>query len=120
MSKRETAMLAAWGSRPQPRTRLVAWKPVTKGALRGFATVELPIGLKLIDCPVLVGPNGAWATLPSKPVLDSDGKQLKPGGKAQYTAIMQWRDRDLTDRFSQAVVALVRKAHPEALDATPP
>lgn len=120
MSKRETATLAAWGSRPQPNTRLVTWKPLTKGALRGFATVELPIGLKLIDCPVLAGPNGAWATLPSKPVLDSDGKHVKPGGKAQYTAMMQWRDRELADHFSQTVVALVRKAHPDAFGVPPP
>ena len=41
---------AAWGPPPaaaRPRMRLVAWKPLRKGSLRGFATVELqPIGLR--------------------------------------------------------------------------
>jgi hypothetical protein len=39
----------------RPCLRLVSWKPLNKGALRVFGTVELPIGLKLIDCPVFVG-----------------------------------------------------------------
>ena len=90
MSKRQTAMLATWGEKPRPRMKLLNWRPLVKGALRGFATVELPIGLKLIDCPVLVGPNGAWAALPSKPVLDREGKHAKPSGKAQYAAIVEW------------------------------
>ena len=40
-------------SSPPPRTTPRASggsKPLNKGALRGFPTVELPIGLKLIDC----------------------------------------------------------------------
>jgi hypothetical protein len=49
---------AAWGATLDanparaaegPRMRLVSWKPMAKGSLCGFATVELPIGLKLID-----------------------------------------------------------------------
>ena len=55
--------------------RLVSWKPIAKGTLRGFATVELPIGLKLIDCAVFVGTNGARARPPAKPQLDKDGRQ---------------------------------------------
>jgi hypothetical protein len=55
--------------------RLVSWKPIANGTLRGFATVELPIGLKLIDCAVFVGTNGAWARPPAKPQLDKDGRQ---------------------------------------------
>ena len=42
-----------------------------KNAKRGFPTVELPIGLKLIDCrfsavvfSLIVGRNPAWAKVP--------------------------------------------------------
>jgi hypothetical protein len=49
-------------------------------------------------------------------VLDRDGKQVKVDGKRQYTAIMEWRDRGLADRFSEALVGLVRQADPGALD----
>jgi hypothetical protein len=33
--------------------RLISWKPITKGSLRGFVAVELPIRLKIHDVPVL-------------------------------------------------------------------
>ncbi len=101
----------------RPRMRLVSFKPLTKGTLRGFATVELPIGLRITDCPVLVGSRGAWACLPSKPILDREGKHVRPDGKkGQYASILEWRDRDLSTRFGQAVVELVRAKHPDLLD----
>jgi hypothetical protein len=53
----------------RPRLRLISFKPLTKGALRGFAHVELPSGLRITDCPVLISNGKTWATLPSKPVL---------------------------------------------------
>jgi DNA-binding cell septation regulator SpoVG len=121
MTAPNAAIAAAFGDRPSPkRMRLLSFKPMVKGALRGFATVQLPIGLTIEDCPVLVGRNGAWAALPSRPVLDGEGRQAKPDGKAQFASILKWRDRDLQDRFSQAVVDLVRQHHPAALDGNEP
>jgi hypothetical protein len=101
---------------------LLAFKRVVKGALRGFATIELPSGLRITDCPVLVSSGKAWATLPSKPVLGADGRQSVIDGKRQYVAILEWKSRDLSTRFSQAVVDLVQQQHPDALDeeADPP
>ena len=96
--------------------RLVSWKPVAKGRLRGFTTVELTVGLRLTDCAVFVGAKGAWATLPVKPQLDRDGRQRNGAdGKPSYSPDLEWRSRDLADRFSAAVVALVGAAHPDAL-----
>jgi len=46
---------AAWCLHPRtrapqwPRMRLVSRKSIAKRNLRGFATVELPIGLKLVE-----------------------------------------------------------------------
>lgn len=96
--------------------RLVAFRPFVKGSLRGFASVELPIGLTIEDCPVLVSGERAWANLPGKPMIDRDGRQVVNGnGKAQYAAVLKWRSRNLSDRFGAAVVELVRATHPEAL-----
>jgi hypothetical protein len=114
--------VATWGRRPDagplasPKMRLISWKSLVKNSLRGFATVELPIGLKIVDCPVLVSSGKAWASLPTKPVLDRDGKHVKPDGKPQYSAVLEWKSRDLADRFSEAVVELVRQTHPGGLD----
>jgi hypothetical protein len=111
---------ATWGRPPapeRPRMRLVSWKPLIKGALRGFATLELPIGLKLIDCPILIGRDGPWASLPSKPQVDKEGRQkVDVNGKRAFEPVLEWRDRALSDRFSDAVVALVRAEHPHAFD----
>ena len=77
-----------------PRTRLLAWKRLAKGSMRGFTAIELPIGLRINDCPILVGPNGAWANLPSRPVLDREGRHVKPDGrKGQYAPALEWRDK---------------------------
>ncbi len=100
----------------RPRLRLVAFTPRVQGALRGFATVELPIGLKLHDVPILAGEFGPWAAMPSKAALDRDRRQKTVAGKPLFTPVAEWRSRELADRFSAAVIALVRAAHPDALD----
>jgi hypothetical protein len=101
---------------PARRMRLVSWNPLRKNALRGFATVELPIGLTIADVPVLISRGKAWANLPSKPQIDACGQHRRDAnGKPAYTAMLSCRDRHLSDRFSAAVVELVRRQHPEAL-----
>jgi hypothetical protein len=95
--------------------RLISWRPQIKNNLRGFAAIELPIGLKISGVPVLVGKNGPFAMLPGAPQIDRDGRHKRDAnGKPAYTAILEWRDRDLADRFSAAVVELVRHEHPDA------
>jgi hypothetical protein len=105
-------------SQQRPRTiALVARRPLIKGALRGFVTVRLSIGLEIVDCPVLASNGKTWANLPAKPVLDRDGRQKNDvNGKPAYTAILQWRERELSDRFSEVVIDAIRRMHPGALD----
>jgi hypothetical protein len=112
------ATAVGFGGRPdRPRMRLVSFRPVIKGSLRGFATVELPIGLTIFDWPVMVGKNGPWAVLPSKPGLDFEGRHVKPGGrKGQYAPVLLWRSKDRASRFSDSLISLVMEAHPGALE----
>ena len=110
----------------RPKMNLVGWKPLVKGTLRGFATVELPNGLdalnalKVFDCPVSVGPKGPWASLASKFVLDREGRQARPSGKPQFAPVVEWRNQSLGYRFSAAVIALVEGAHPDVLSERAP
>jgi hypothetical protein len=39
---------------PRRRLRLIEFRPLIKGALRGLASIELSIGLKMFDVPVLI------------------------------------------------------------------
>src|SRR4051795_7535549 len=94
---------------PQPA------KPTVKGSLRGFATVRLPIGLTIADIQVCTSHGKTWAALPSKPVIDRDGRHVEKVGKRQYVSMLSWSDRATADRWSADVVELVRAAHPDAL-----
>jgi hypothetical protein len=112
------AHAAGWRDEPALPRRMVlrSFRPLLKGALRGFTTIELPIGLVIHDIPVLLGKNGPWATLPAEPQLSHDGRQKRDAnGKAAYAAVLEWRSRELSDPFSWAVVDLVRREHPGAL-----
>ena len=108
MTAPDAATAVGFGDRPAPRQlRLISWQPFRKGPLRGFATVELSIGLRLFDVPIRTGINGLWAGLPAKPEIDRDGRR--------YDEVLRWRDRELSNRFSQAVVGLVRQARADDL-----
>jgi hypothetical protein len=63
----------------------------------------------------------AWASLPSKPVLERDGQQKTDvNGKPAYGAILGWRSHELSDRFSQVVITAIRQMYPGALDEAGP
>jgi hypothetical protein len=67
--------------------------------------------------PVLVSNSRVWASLPAKPQIDQDGRHKRDiNGKPAYNAMLQWRDRSLSDRFSDRVVELVRASHPGDLE----
>jgi hypothetical protein len=103
-----------------PRMALESFRPLVKGSLRGFATVRLPNGLTIADCAVCTSHGKFWASLPSKPILDRDGRHMADeNGKKRYAPILSWADRDTADRWSAAVVELVRQHYPEALGESP-
>jgi hypothetical protein len=119
MTAPDVATVVGYGDRPPARQlRLISWRPLARGALCGFCTVELlPLGLRIIDCPVLVSHGRAWCALPAKIQLDNTGRQkTDTAGKPLYAAVLQWRSRELGDRFSAAVISAIRRAHPGALD----
>ena len=115
---------AGWNQPPapqtdRPHTRLLSFVERRQGALRGFASIELPSGLRLHDVAIFVGGKGPWAALPSKPVLDRDRRQkLAVDGKPAFAPVAEWRDRRLAEGFSTAVVQLVRAANPGVFDDT--
>jgi hypothetical protein len=108
---------------PKRKLQILDWRPFAKGPLRGFVTVELPVGLRIIDCPVLRAADGRfWVGLPAKPAFAPGGapKFDATTGKPVYTAMLKWRDRAIADRFSKAVIALIEEQYPGSLAAGDP
>jgi hypothetical protein len=120
-----------WGSRPavregaesppaKPKMRIISGKKVVKGTLRFVCKIGLPFGggeLEIADVMVFCSDGERWANLPSKPILDQDGvHKTDANGKKAYAPFLAWSSKELRDRFSAAVVELVRGQYPEALD----
>jgi hypothetical protein len=85
--------------------RLVKWRALRRNSLLGFADIELPIGLTIADVVICTSHGRTWASLPTKPMLDSNtgGALRDEAGKIRYVPILRWLDRDLGDRWSNAV-----------------
>lgn len=96
--------------------KIIEWRPLDKGALKGFVTAELENGLIIKDMPVLTGKFGPWVNLPAKPQYNADGTpKLGQNGKQQYVALLEWCNRELQGKFSEAVLNLLLAEHPDAL-----
>jgi hypothetical protein len=96
---------------------LRSWRPINRGALVGYASITLPLGLEIDDVAILVTEGKPWVSLPAKPVIGADGLAARVPGtnRRRFVEILRWRDCDLSIRFSAALVELVRRKYPEAL-----
>jgi hypothetical protein len=92
---------------------LLGWEPVGKGALLGRARVRLPCQLEIADIGIFEKDGARWAQLPSEMMRDADGQPLKDPvtGKPRYRSALKWANRDLQERFSAALIALVEAEH---------
>jgi hypothetical protein len=88
---------------------ILEWRPVERGSLCGFAKVQVPAWRVTIAGVALHRRDGrAWAQLPSRPMLDGNRQlMLDENGKPKYSRVLEFTDREIADRFSEAVVAAV-------------
>jgi hypothetical protein len=99
-----------------PRAILLDFTPLVAGALVGRARVRLPSGLEIADIGIFRKDGRAWAQLPAEPMRNQHGEVLKDDrGKVRYRSSLKWQTKDLQDRFSATLLALVAAAHPEFL-----
>lgn len=101
--------------KPMP-VELISWKSIERNTLRGFAVVRLG-ALKISDVAIHRKGDRAWAQLPAKPQISSDGNVRRGDtGKILYVPVIEWATRESSDRFSEAVVAAVEAQNPGATD----
>ena len=98
---------------PMP-VAILAWRPLVRNTLRGFASIRLGASLKINDVTVHRHESGrCWAAMPSKPVMMPDGTAKKgDNGKQLYVPILEWDSKASADRFSEAVIAALEADHP--------
>jgi hypothetical protein len=93
------------------------FRVVTKGALRGWATVMQPSGQRIDECDIYRKDGRWWVSPSSKPRIGRDGMQMKdPAGKPLWSPVVSFASRQLSDRWSDSVLAALRTSHPHVLD----
>jgi hypothetical protein len=84
--------------------------------LVAFVDVHLPSGMTLRHCSVFAKDGRAWAGPPAKQIVGRDGMVSRTSdGKTRFEACVTFVDRATQQRWSDAVIAAVRTAYPDAL-----
>jgi len=96
--------------------KIIEFRSMAKGALIGFVKVELPSGMVLAGVAIMAAERGPWASPPAKPMIGRDGAAMRDAkGKARYAPIVEFRTKELRDRFSSGVIEALRASHPGVL-----
>lgn len=93
--------------------KVLDWKPIAKGSLRGFCKIEMPSGMVICEIGVFFGENGLWAAPPSKAMVGRNGPVMGSNGKPRYSAMVEFTSKDLREKWSGAVIAALVREHPE-------
>jgi hypothetical protein len=96
----------------------VAFKPLLRNTLRGFADIRIPaLRLVIHDVAVHQKNQARWAQLPAKAQL-RDGALVKDAtGKIQYWPMLEFESRAVSAAFSRAVItAVIKHAGAEVLE----
>jgi hypothetical protein len=82
----------------------LAFKPLDKNTLRGFARIRIR-ELHLIVNDVTLHEKGAslWAGLPARPQVRDGAVVTDERGKIAYAAVLEFETRAASDAFSDAV-----------------
>lgn len=90
----------------------VAWRPLRKNTLVGFADLLLPrAGLVLVECSYHERDGAAWCSPPAREIRDASG------ARTGWKDCVAFQDKAARRAWSDAAVAAVqewRRTHPEA------
>jgi hypothetical protein len=91
--------------------RLLEYTPEAHGFMAGFAKANVS-GLIIDRITVFAKDGRRWCQLPAEPVRNAAGEYLyDSSGKKRYMSRLSWADRDLQQRWSDALIALIDDRH---------
>jgi hypothetical protein len=103
----------------QPAMVVEEFKAAERNTLRGWARVRMPSGMVLHDVGIFYDRDSdrAWVSAPSKAIVGRDGVQMRSAkdSKPLYTPAVSFETKALYQKFSDAAIAALRLAYPQAL-----
>jgi hypothetical protein len=88
--------------------KCIAFKPLARGSMLGFADLEMTSGLILRGCTLLESNGRRWCNPPSRPRLDGDRKPMTDdGGKIVYAVVVDFASKTIRSRWSAEAVAAI-------------
>ena len=94
----------------EPGVICIEWRPVNRNTLRGFAKIKVPAWHLVMDGVAVHERDGrSWAQLPARPQIDKEtGQVIREGDKIAYAKVLEFTDKQVANRFSDAVVAAIK------------
>lgn len=103
-------------------TKIRRWQPFRNqaGTMLGYVDVQLPSGMIINGCKLMVGPNGKhWIATPSEKATNKDGSpKLNAAGKQVWVQTVDFVDSGARNRFCDLILEALRREHPDALNGS--
>ena len=87
--------------------KCVAFKPLERGSLQGFADLAMDSGLILVGCTLHESNGKRWVNPPGRPQLDTERKPITDGGKVVYAPVVEFASKSLRSRWSSEACAAI-------------
>ena len=88
----------------------LAWKPLPRGSMLGFADLQLDSGLIIKGATLLESNGRRWCNPPGRPQLDADRKpMLDDAGKLIYSVVLDFATKALRTRWSDEAVKAIEE-----------
>jgi hypothetical protein len=100
---------------PRPRARLLAWRPLRKGSLLGFAKVQFSSGLIIDEITVHAAGTRVWAGPPARPWLRDGAPVLDEKCKPKWQPLVDFSTHGVRSSWTRQVITAVREAQPDVL-----
>ena len=107
---RSAGQAAGFGGHP---LKLLKWSPYRNpaGTMIAFFSIELPSGMVLRDLRLMLSAKGNRSFV-AMPAIRSEGDD----GQVKWTDVVDFRSREVRDRFQAPILGLLRREHPEAFE----
>ena len=99
--------------------KILRWQPFrnSAGTVLGFFDVELPSGMVINGCKLMIGPQGRhWIATPAVKAVDKDDNPIvNRDAKPAWNSFVDFASKEARNRFQAQVLDALRRQHPEAL-----